>query len=150
MGHWEWGGYEMADNPCRAVGTLKSNTSASEPFFEASNEAFDCTYMRIRINGQLYNNQPYGFYPGTQFKHYVPDPGEAGKFDCLNGNCTPSDTGYFQSLADCQAVCAYSCGEGKQCVDPNNFCPPGKICIDSSEYSQIEALINKISQEICG
>ena len=77
------------------------------------------------------------------------------KYDCLNGNCVASTQyqtpGLYQSLSDCQAVCANggACASGKQCIDPTNFCPPGKICIDQGEFSSIEALISKINSEVC-
>ena len=76
-------------------------------------------------------------------------------YDCINGACISSTQyktpGIYQSLSDCQTVCANggSCGDGKQCVDPTNFCPPGKVCIDQSEFSSIEALISKIGSEVC-
>ena len=76
-------------------------------------------------------------------------------YDCINGVCTVktqyNTPGLYNSLSDCQAVCANggSCGDGKQCIDPTNFCPPGKICIDQGEFSSIEALISKIGSEVC-
>lgn len=77
------------------------------------------------------------------------------KYDCINGDCIDSSKyktlGIYQSLADCQAVCANggACGSGKQCVDPTTFCPSGKVCIDQNEYSEIQALISKINSEVC-
>ncbi|MEH2164561.1 MAG: hypothetical protein V7K38_26795 [Nostoc sp.] len=77
------------------------------------------------------------------------------KYDCINGQCIQSSTyetpGIYQSLADCQAVCANggACASGKKCVDPTTFCPDGKVCIDQGEFDSIEALISKINSEIC-
>ncbi|MEH2222594.1 hypothetical protein [Nostoc sp.] len=77
------------------------------------------------------------------------------KYDCINGVCTLSTQyttpGIYQSLADCQAVCANggACASGKQCVDPVTFCPDGKVCIDQGEFVSIEALISKIGSEVC-
>lgn len=77
------------------------------------------------------------------------------KFDCINGNCLDADKyttpGIYQSLSDCQAVCANggACASGKQCVDPTTFCPPGQVCIDQGEFGSIEALISQIGSEVC-
>lgn len=77
------------------------------------------------------------------------------QYDCINGVCTKktlyNTPGIYQSLEDCQAVCANggSCADGKQCVDPTNFCPPGKVCIDQGEFSSIESLISQINSEVC-
>ncbi|MGV0102232.1 hypothetical protein NSTCB13_06120 [Nostoc sp. DSM 114160] len=77
------------------------------------------------------------------------------KYDCINGTCTDANThktaGIYQSLADCQAVCANggACASGKQCVDPTTFIPSGKVCIDQGEFASIEALISKIGGEVC-
>ena len=59
--------------------------------------------------------------------------------------------GLYQSLTDCQTVCTNggSCGDGKQCVDPTTFCPPGKVCIENSEFSSIQNLISGINNEVC-
>ena len=84
----------------------------------------------------------------------TPTP-DTNKYDCINGNCTKSTQyqtpGIYQSLNDCQAVCANggACGSGKQCVDPTTFCPPGQVCIDQGEFASIEALISKIGSEVC-
>lgn len=77
-------------------------------------------------------------------------------YDCINGTCELSTKyktpGFYKSLADCQKICGSSgvCGDGKQCVDPNVFCPQGKVCLDNSEYQQITNLISRISQQVCG
>ncbi|MEH2211063.1 hypothetical protein [Nostoc sp.] len=76
-------------------------------------------------------------------------------YDCLNGKCvlkTQYNTpGIYNSLADCQAVCASggACGEGRQCVDPTTFIPSGKVCLDKGEFESIEALISRIGSEVC-
>lgn len=83
------------------------------------------------------------------------NPPPQQKYDCINGVCTPKSTystpGIYASLTDCQAVCANggACAEGKQCLDPNTYCPPGKVCIDQGEFSEAEALISKIGSEVC-
>lgn len=77
------------------------------------------------------------------------------KYDCLNGKCIDSASyktdGIYKSLDDCQKVCSNggSCGDGKICIDPNNYCPDGKACLDQSEVSQINSLIGKIRGEVC-
>lgn len=77
------------------------------------------------------------------------------KYDCLNGNCVESTEyktpGIYQSLSDCQAVCANggACASGKKCVDPTTFCPDGKVCLDQGEFDSVEALISKIGSEVC-
>lgn len=77
------------------------------------------------------------------------------KYDCLNGQCVVSTQystpGTYANLADCQAACANggACAEGKQCIDPTNFCPPGKVCIEQSEFSTIEGLLSQINSEVC-
>lgn len=86
--------------------------------------------------------------PGTGFP-----PIDAASYDCINGECKKSSggKGYFKSLEDCQKICGFggSCGAGKQCVDPNTFCPQGKICLEGHEYTEIQQIIAKISQNIC-
>lgn len=82
-------------------------------------------------------------------------PAAAPKYDCLNGQCVLKTTyntqGIYNSLADCQAVCANggACASGKKCVDPTTFCPDGKVCLDQGEFDSIEALISKINSEVC-
>lgn len=82
-------------------------------------------------------------------------PLNSQKYDCINGTCiikTQYNTpGLYNSLSDCQAVCANggSCGDGKQCVDPTTFCPDGKVCIDQGEFDSVEALISRIGSEVC-
>lgn len=72
-------------------------------------------------------------------------------YDCVNGKCqeNTSNSGYFKTLDDCQKICGFSCEAGKQCVDPNTFCPPGKVCLDSSEYSEAMAIISKLRGKFC-
>ncbi|MEH2119021.1 hypothetical protein [Nostoc sp.] len=118
-------------------------------------------------------DQAYWGYAYTQFNNYYSfadgsytifqsdqascnvDATPTAKYDCINGQCISSTQyktpGIYQSLADCQAVCANggSCGQGKQCVDPTTFCPLGKVCIDQDEFSSIEGLISKINSEVC-
>ncbi|MBH8575784.1 hypothetical protein I8752_22825 [Nostocaceae cyanobacterium CENA369] len=79
----------------------------------------------------------------------------ADKYDCLNGQCIPKTTyntpGLYNSLEDCQAVCANggACAEGKKCVDPTTFCPDGHVCIEQGEYNSIQGLVDKIKSEVC-
>jgi hypothetical protein len=82
---------------------------------------------------------------------YIPD---SIKYDCLNGECVNSTQystpGTYDSLASCQANCGgTTCGTGRLCVDPNSFCPDGKVCLDQGEFSSIEALISKIGSKVC-
>lgn len=77
----------------------------------------------------------------------------ASKFDCINGSCVDAKTyntpGFFTSQEECQKVCAFSCEDGKQCVDPNTFCPPGKVCLESSEYSESMSRISALRDQFC-
>ena len=78
------------------------------------------------------------------------DP-HSGSFDCINGNCLKNaqGKGYFKSFDECQQLCSFSCSEGKVCVDPKTFCPPGHVCLESTEYSQIVNKISEIDDLIC-
>lgn len=66
------------------------------------------------------------------------------RYDCINGSCLTSSQyktpGIFESLADCQA----NCGSNSP-----NTCPPGKVCLEQSEYSDILNKINTLSGLIC-
>ncbi|AFY94632.1 hypothetical protein [Chamaesiphon minutus] len=68
-------------------------------------------------------------------------------YDCVNGDCleaTVYDTpGIYQTLQECQGDCG-----GGNC--PENYCPPGKTCIDSSKWSQIESLSEAVRGKVCG
>lgn len=74
-------------------------------------------------------------------------------YDCINGSCVISSTystpGVFSSLEACQAQCSANgnCGDGKVCADIN-YCPPGKVCIENGEYSEIQGLMNRLSSEL--
>lgn len=111
---------------------------------------------------QCYNSGVYIGYANDRPFHCMrkyavdgsdtPDSSTAS-YDCVNGTCVDArrynTPGFFKSLLDCQKICAFSCGDGKQCVDPISFCPPGKICLDSSEYGEIQRMISRIRENIC-
>ncbi len=76
------------------------------------------------------------------------------KYDCVNGKCelqTKYNTpGFYQSLQDCESVCGNGvCVEGKQCLDPVNYCPLGKVCIEDTEHTKIQSLIKQIKSNFC-
>ncbi len=107
----------------------------------------------VNVSG-ITNDYQSQWSNGTCSLDFVCNP-DASKYDCLNGNCVKNDQyktpGIHQSLDDCKTVCGSSgvCGDGKICIDPNNYCPNGKVCLDQSEVSQINSLIGKISGEVC-
>lgn len=77
-------------------------------------------------------------------------------WDCINGNCVKNSQyntpGIYQSLEECQSSCGNSsptCAPPNVCIDPNNYCPPGKVCISQSEWSQIEGLSNQLRNNNC-
>jgi hypothetical protein len=41
------------------------------------------------------------------------------------------------------------CPSGMQCLDPVNYCPPGKVCIPSGEWSQIVRLAGQLKNKNC-
>lgn len=74
----------------------------------------------------------------------------AGSHDCINGACVPKETyntqGIFTSLTECQAVCT-----SNGCSPPgSDYCPPGKVCITSAEWAQIEQLASLNKSKHCG
>jgi hypothetical protein len=74
--------------------------------------------------------------------------------DCINGKCelkTKHNTpGLYPSLSACEAVCGNgACVSGKQCLDPVNYCPAGKVCIENAEHTRIQSLINQIKSNFC-
>lgn len=70
--------------------------------------------------------------------------------DCLNGSCVPATQyntpGVFASLAECQAICT---SNGCQPPGPN-YCPPGKVCLEGSDWAQIEQLSSQLRSKDCG
>jgi hypothetical protein len=80
-----------------------------------------------------------------------------GKYDCLNGNCVKSNVygtpGQYATLTECQGNCGSSnnsCNPPFQCIDPTNFCPPGKVCVPQDEWSQIGSLVQQNVRKHCG
>ncbi|MBS9394627.1 MAG: hypothetical protein HEQ29_16300 [Dolichospermum sp. LBC05a] len=61
----------------------------------------------------------------------------------MNGECYDSalynTPGSFATLADCNAACG---GGGENC-------PPGMICLDAAEFSQIEELSAALKDSVC-
>jgi hypothetical protein len=128
----------------------------------------------IVVDGTATGNK--GYFPGTGTiiqistfplaSRYAPNPwgGRQGncdlclfaqqKRDCINGKCELSSKyntpGEFPSLEACEAVCGNGvCVSGKQCLDPVNYCPAGKVCIESAEHTRIQSLINQIKGGFC-
>lgn len=145
---------------------------ATEAHFSGPGIRFGANGVNISADGVTLGNSsyPYEIRAGSNLSivtKAIPTPGAqtvgncsgcelSGTYDCINGMCIASaqykTPGYYKSLSDCQAICGDQgvCGNGKICIDPNSYCPPGKVCLEQAEYSQINALISKISQEICG
>ncbi len=143
--------------------------------YETSNPYTGNTpWMRLVVDGVPSPTE--GYFPGTEqllevteyplADQYSPDPraGRVGncdsclsaveKYDCINGKCELSTkyntVGFYKSLADCEAVCGNgACVSGKQCLDPVNYCPPGKVCIEDVEHSKIQKLIQQIKSKSC-
>lgn len=130
----------------------------SEPTFKnvpAGSYGFGCSFDQIIINGSPYGNQPYGFIPGTGKKRYI---GDGNKFDCINGSCIKANIyntpGQYATLQECQNNCSSgsnsnSCNPPFQCIDPTNFCPPGKVCLEQNEWTQITGLIAQNKAKHC-
>ncbi len=80
---------------------------------------------------------------------------EENRYDCVNHKCELSTKyntpGLYKSLADCEAVCGKGgvCASGKQCLDPVNYCPPGKVCIEEGEHTKIQNLIQQVKSKSC-
>ena len=77
-------------------------------------------------------------------------------FDCINGVCTDSSTfktpGKYSSLTSCESSCSdskNSCAPPFQCIDPSNFCPPGKVCVPQDEWGQIVGLVSQNVSKHC-
>ncbi len=76
------------------------------------------------------------------------------KYDCLNGNCVPKSQyntpGLYLSLEACEAACGgNSCPSPFECLEPANYCPPGKTCIPNSDWGKIESLSNQLKNKSC-
>lgn len=78
------------------------------------------------------------------------------KYDCLNGQCVQASfyntPGAYSSLSACQTSCGVaspSCLPPFKCLDPNNYCPPDKVCISQSEWTQIEGLAGQLKSKTC-
>ncbi|BAY10299.1 hypothetical protein [Calothrix sp. NIES-2098] len=75
------------------------------------------------------------------------------KYDCLNGSCVSASTygtpGVFSSLSACESQCSANgnCGDGKVCADAN-YCPPGMVCIENQEYSEIQGLMHQLNSDL--
>jgi hypothetical protein len=83
--------------------------------------------------------------------------GNVGKYDCINGNCVDSNVygtpGQYATLTACQGNCGSSnnsCNPPFQCIDPTNFCPPGKVCVPQDEWNQIGSLVQQNVRKHCG
>jgi hypothetical protein len=77
------------------------------------------------------------------------------KYDCLNGQCVPesqySTPGNYQTLEECQSSCGggQSCLLPFKCLDPENYCPTGKVCIPQQQWNQIEGLAGELKSKNC-
>ncbi len=107
--------------------------------------------LKIYSNGNLVFEKDYTEQPTVNIVCF----GTAIPHDCINGKCEPktkyNTPGFYKSLADCEAVCGNGgvCASGKQCLDPVNYCPPGKVCIEKGEHKQIKNLIQRIKNSFC-
>lgn len=73
--------------------------------------------------------------------------------DNINGACISARVyktpGAHRSIAACQAsIVNNSCQSPKICVPPD-YCPPGMVCLLSSEFSQIEGLASSLKNSVC-
>ena len=120
---------------------------------------FNGTGYNLYIDGQNLGGSSYQYRSGTQQVTSVPKVTPTSGFqqfgscsgcedetyDCINGGCIKSTQyktpGIYQSLQECQANCGSV---------TNNECPPGHICLTTSEFSQISSLASQIKGEICG
>lgn len=77
------------------------------------------------------------------------------RYDCINNNCAPNSEyktpGIYATLEECQQHCGGSqnCPTGLECLDPSNYCPPGKACIPNNKWLQIENLSNQLKNKNC-
>lgn len=103
-------------------------------------------------NTIIYNSTSPAQNVALYFDGNLPPP---DAYDCINGTCilkgvygTP---GIYESLEECESSCGNKpmCSPPFECIDPSNFCPPGKICIPQNEWTQIEGLANKLKQKNC-
>jgi hypothetical protein len=81
-------------------------------------------------------------YPDSVCTYCIPPT--PPRYDQINGLCVDQRTlntyGKYATLAECTANLG-GC--------PPNYCPPGKVCITDSEWSQIESLANNIKNKDC-
>ena len=75
------------------------------------------------------------------------------RYDFINGNCTPNNhyntPGKYLSLDDCQAsIVDGECKSPNICVPPG-YCPPGMVCLPSSEFSEISGLASSLENSVC-
>ena len=78
--------------------------------------------------------------------------GSAGndRFNRINNQCTANPNGIYSSLADCQGGNG-NCDPCPPCPPPpENYCPPGKTCIDDDEWGQIQSLTGAVVAKLCG
>jgi hypothetical protein len=108
----------------------------------------------VSPNGWTYYNDGLGGLFGGAGWYSTPEyylkNCQSGSYDCVNGQCITKSTyntpGIFATLVECQAVCT-----SNGCSAPAaNYCPEGKVCIDSSEWSQIEELASQNRAKHCG
>jgi hypothetical protein len=80
------------------------------------------------------------------------EPSPPARYDLINGNCTLNTLyntpGKYESLSDCQASVDSICKSPNICV-PEDNCPPGMVCLSSSEFSAISGLASSLENEIC-
>jgi hypothetical protein len=74
-------------------------------------------------------------------------------YDIINGSCIQAKIyqtpGKYSSLNACTAdLTSSNCQYPKICVPPD-YCPPGMVCLPSSEFSQISGLASSLEKENC-
>lgn len=79
------------------------------------------------------------------------DPESA--YDIINGSCIQAKVyktpGKYSSLNACTADLKIgNCQSPKICVPPD-YCPPGMVCLPSSEFSEISSLASSLKNEVC-
>lgn len=148
----------------RFIGQGVGNSAWYEYFACGNNPEyrFNGSGYNLYIDGQNLGGSGYEYRAGTQQVAEVPRATPTSGFqsfgscsgceeplpknyDCLNGNCIESTVyetpGLYRTLEECQIVCG---------TVTNNECPPGHVCLTTSEFSQISSLASQIKGEICG
>lgn len=92
-----------------------------------------CTGLRLFLDG-VDQGSDYTFY-GDAFIVSTNCPIPTTQYDCVNGVCVVSATGFYPSLGDCQVACGKKGCSGQ--------------CVSSSDWAKIEELVNQIKNRNC-